>query len=408
MLQDYFVLAFKNLRHRGVRSWLTLLGIFIGVAAVISLILLGNGLKMAVAGQFGVSSTEIISVQASGINYGPPGSGDVIPLTVDDMEAIRKLSSVKRVLRKNIVSGKLEYNDKVVFGYATNVPDGDDREFIYDILELEAEFGRLLKDSDSKRVILGNNFYADKVGLDKPVKPGDKVLINDRKFEVIGITKKTGSFMRDNIILMNEKELEDLMGYGDEVDVIAVQPKSKDLVDKTKKDIENLLRARRNVKLGEENFQVSTPEAMMETVNNILGGVQAFIVIVALISIFIGAIGIVNTMTTSVLERKREIGIMKSIGARNSQIFMQFFVESSLLGLTGGIVGIILGMIIGFVGVAGLNNFLGSTIKLNVSFALIFFSLLGSFLIGGLSGIWPAMNASKQNPVEAIRGWKLN
>ena len=404
MLQDYFVLAFKNLRHRGVRSWLTLLGIFIGVAAVISLILLGNGLKMAVAGQFGVSSTEIISVQASGINYGPPGSGDVIPLTVDDMEAIRKLSSVKRVLRKNIVSGKLEYNDKVVFGYATNVPDGDDREFIYDILELEAEFGRLLKDSDSKRVILGNNFYADKVGLDKPVKPGDKVLINDRKFEVIGITKKTGSFMRDNIILMNEKELEDLMGYGDEVDVIAVQPKSKDLVDKTKKDIENLLRARRNVKLGEENFQVSTPEAMMETVNNILGGVQAFIVIVALISIFIGAIGIVNTMTTSVLERKREIGIMKSIGARNSQIFMQFFVESSLLGLTGGIVGIILGMIIGFVGVAGLNNFLGSTIKLNVSFALIFFSLLGSFLIGGLSGIWPAMNASKQNPVEAIRG----
>jgi putative ABC transport system permease protein len=157
-------------------------------------------------------------------------------------------------------------------------------------------------------------------------------------------------------------------------------------------------------KVLKEDFSVSTPEASLTTVNNILGGVQAFIVIVASLSIFIGALGIVNTMTTSVLERKKEIGIMKSIGARNQDIFLQFFIESGLLGLLGGIAGAIFGTLIGIFGTLGINNFLGTDIKPTIDFVLIFFSLLGSFIVGALAGIIPAMNAAKQNPVEALQG----
>jgi len=122
---NYFVFALRNLKRKGVRSWLTLLGIFVGVMAVVALISLGNALQVAVTSQFGVAQTEIISVQASGVAFGPPGSGAVTPLDVSDVEAIRKLSSVERAVRRNIASGKLEYNDRVVFGSATNVPDGE-------------------------------------------------------------------------------------------------------------------------------------------------------------------------------------------------------------------------------------------------------------------------------------------
>jgi putative ABC transport system permease protein len=143
---------------------------------------------------------------------------------------------------------------------------------------------------------------------------------------------------------------------------------------------------------------------MLETVNKMIGGIQIIIIIIASISIFIGVIGIVNTMTISVLERKKEIGVMKSIGAKNSQIFMQFFVESGFLGLVGGGFGVLLGVAIGGFGILGINGFVGGDLKPRIDFYLIFFSLLGSFVIGALAGIFPAMKAAKQHPVDALRG----
>jgi putative ABC transport system permease protein len=143
---------------------------------------------------------------------------------------------------------------------------------------------------------------------------------------------------------------------------------------------------------------------MMETVNSILGGVQAFIIIIASISILVGALGIVNTMTTSVLERRKEIGIMKAIGGTNGQVFMQFFFESGMLGFIGGLVGAVLGTLISVAGVAGINGFLGADLIPVIDFVLIGGALLGSFIVGAVAGIVPAMNAAKQNPVEALRG----
>jgi len=402
---DYLILALKNLKHRGIRSWLTLLGIFIGVTAVVSLISLGAGLQAAVGAQFGISSTQVITVQAGGINaFGAPGSGAVNKLTTSDADAIKRLSSVDMAIPRNIETIRVEFNDMLNIMSAISMPYGEEKKRGWEVMDLEAEKGRLLQDSDLKKVVLGNNFANDDNGFDKSVETGNKILINGEKFEVVGILKKKGSLIFDNIILINNDVLEDLTGYGDEVDLIAVVIKDTDLMNRAVEDIEKLMRNRRGVKEGEEDFEVSTPEVMMETVNNILGGVQAFIVIIASISILVGALGIVNTMTTSVLERRKEIGIMKAIGAKNSQVFMQFFFESGMLGLMGGLVGVVIGTLIGIAGTAGINGFLGTELSPVIDFVLIIGALIGSFFIGAVAGIVPAMNAAKQNPVEALRG----
>ncbi len=404
-MKDYFVLSVKNVKRRGIRSWLTLLGILIGVAAVISLISLGNSLKDTVNSQFNIGSTEVISVEAGGVSgFGPPGSGAARPLTGKDAEEIGKLSTVEASIPRNIRTVKAEFNDKVTFSVAATIPDDEKKDYVYEILDLKTSHGSLIMDGDRNVVILGNNFLSkEENGFEKNIKAGDRILLNDKSFRVQGILEKKGSFIIDNSILVNEKDLEELLGYGDEVDLIAVKVVSQDFMNKTKEDIEKLLRKTRDVKKGEEDFQVSTPQATLESVNQIILGIQIFIVLIASISILVGAIGIANTMATSVLERRREIGIMKAIGARNEHIFYQFFIEAGILGFVGGLLGIALGIGISYLGTSAINGFLGSSTKPNFNLVVMFFAMMGSFAIGSLSGTIPAMNAAKENPVEALR-----
>lgn len=403
---DYFILALKNLKHRGVRSWLTLLGIFIGVAAVVSLIGLGSGLQAAVSSQFGISATEVITVQAGGINsFGAPGSGAANRLTNADVRAIESLSSVDFAIGRNIETFKVEHNDIVVFNAGFGIQEGERGKWSYEMQDIEAGDGRLLRTGDVKKVLLGWNYgQGDKSGFEKAVQVGNKIKLNDETFRVIGIIKKKGSLIIDNAIVISVSDLDGLVDNEDYVDVVSVKVKRSDLMDEAAEDITKLLRERRDVDEGEEDFEVSTPEAMMETVNSVLGGVQAFIIIVASISILVGALGIVNTMTTSVLERRKEIGIMKAIGAKNGQVFMQFFFESGMLGFIGGLVGVVFGTLISVVGIIGINSFIGSELSPVIDFVLIGGALAGSFVVGAVAGIAPAMSAAKQNPVEALRG----
>lgn len=402
---DYFKIAYVNLKKRKLRSWLTLLGILVGITAVVALIGLGDSLKLAITSQFGISSTEVISVQAGGVTgAGPPGTGVVNPLTMDDVNEIEKLSVVKAVIPRILETGKLEFNDHLIFGFAMSVPGGEKRKLAYEILNIDAIEGRLLKDGDINKVVLGYNFANNGVGLEKAVHAGDTVIIQDKKFEVVGITEKKGSFIFDNIVHMNEEPLKELFNTGDKVDIIGVIIKDKNLMDKAKADIEKLLRKLRDVKEGEEDFSVDTPQSILSSINSILTGVQIFIAIIAGISIFVGALGIVNTMLTAVLERKPQIGIMKAIGAKNKDIFMLFFIESGLLGLVGGTIGILFGTLISYLGTNAINSFVGASSPWQLNLPLVILALLGSFLIGSVSGIVPAMRAARQNPVDALRG----
>ncbi len=404
-MNDHLVLAFKNLRRRGIRSWLTLIGIFIGIAAVVSLMMLGSGLRTAALSQFGGSSTEIITIQAGGLNYfGAPGSAVVNPLQKADADEIEKISGVEFAVARNIETLKIEFNNKMNIGFAFDIPSGDKRKLVYDVEEIKIEDGRVLGTNERGGVLVGNDLANEmKNNFEKTISVGSKITINEKSFRVIGILEKSGSFTRDGVLIMDSDDLNEVAGNGKNADIISVKVKDKDSIDKVKEDIENLMRKRRNVKVGEEDFEVSTPQATLATVNSILLGIQIFIILVASISIGVGSVGIVNTMTTAVLERKKEIGIMKAIGARNSDVFYQFFFEAGLLGLFGGVIGIIGGIGIGFLGIFLINNFLGSSVALQFNALFLVLVLLGSFLIGSVSGVIPAMRAAKQNPVEALR-----
>ncbi len=407
MVGDYIGLAVSNLRRRKLRSWLTMIGIFIGIAAVVSLIGLGEGLREAIVGQFGFLGTDILGVQASGLQYGPPGSGAATPLSNTLVEKIRRVKDVNAAFNRYIQSGTMEFNNRQAVGFAGSVPIGAERKVFEKMVKLEIESGRLLKDGDGKRILLGNDFTKDDI-FGKAIKVGDKVLINDISFEVVGIIKRKGSFVFDSIVFVNEDTLLDSLREDDgTTDIISIQVKDEDRIDQVRDDVEKLLRKERKVKEGEEDFSVETPQQMLESLNSTLFAVQLFVTIIAVISLLVGGIGIMNTMYTAVVERTKEIGIMKAIGARNSTIFILFFAESGLLGSVGGLIGISLGLIFAY-GLAFIGSLaLGSDlIQASVSLNLILGALAFSFILGTFFGVLPALQASKLKPVDALRSVK--
>jgi len=408
MLADYFRLALRSLAKRKLRTYLTMIGIFIGIAAVVSLIGLGQGLRAAIISQFGFLGTDILSVQAAGASLGgPPGSGAVTPLTKDLVDKIENVNGVDTVFARYVESGTMEFNDKQRISYAVSIPEGDKRKVLERMANLEAEQGRLLRDDDNKAVLLGNDFTKDDM-FGKGVRAGDKVLINDKEFRVVGILKKKGSFMFDRAVLINEHTMINELGTDeDEVAIIAVKVKDEKKIGEVQEKIERLLRKERGVKEGEEDFVVQSPQKILESLDSTLFAIQIFITIIAAISLLVGGIGIMNTMYTAVLERRKEIGIMKAIGARNSTIFTLFFIESGFLGMVGGIIGIILGLILAY-GLAAIGRLtLGSElIQASVSPGLIIGALMFSFVIGTIFGVLPAVQASKLNPVDSLRETK--
>jgi len=408
MLKDYAIFSLKNLRSRRLRSWLTMIGIFIGIAAVVSLIGLGEGLRLAIMSQFGFLGPDVLGVQASGIAFaGPPGTAVARPLSDDLTGKIGNINGVEAAFNRYIESAAIEFNDKQDIGIAGSMPEGENRKTFERMINLGTEEGRLLKDGDAKKVVLGNDFKKKDI-FEKGVKVGDRILVNGVSFDAVGILEKKGSFIFDRIVLINEKSMIEVLGKDKKkVDVIAVKIKDLSQIEQVKEDIEKLLRKERNVEKGEEDFQVESPQQTLEALNSTLFAVQLFVYIIAAISLAVGGIGIMNTMYTSVLERTKEIGIMKSIGARNSAIFTIFFVESGLLGMTGGIIGIALGMSfaygISFVGRVLLGS---SLIQASISPLLVLGALIFSFALGTLFGVLPAYQASKLNPVDSLRAAK--
>ena len=407
MLKDYSKFAINGLKNRKLRSWLTMIGIIIGITAVVSLIGIGQGLKVAISSQFGDIGTDKLTIMASG-GMGPPGTGVVTSLTKDNVKKIQQVNGVKLVIGRLVRSGKLEYNDHVSFGMAASMAKGDGRDLIESVMSLEAEKGRLLREGDKHKIVIGNNLGQETSGFEKQIRVGSKILVQDETFEVVGILKKTGSFTVDGIFFIEEDDLRELLSIPeDDYDIIVAQVHPNADIKAVQENIEKVMRKERDVKKGDEDFTVQTPQATLAQVNSTLFAVQLFVYIIAAISILVGGIGIMNTMFTSVLERTKEIGIMKSIGAKNSAIFTLFFIESGLIGSIGGIIGAAMGismaMGLGFVGRLVLGSEL---IRAEISFGLVFGSILGSFLLGTIFGVIPAIRASKLNPVDALRNAK--
>jgi putative ABC transport system permease protein len=404
MFSQYFSLAFKNLRHRGLRSWLTILGIFIGIAAVVSLISLGQGLEKAVTGQFGSLDVDKLVIQNTGTGFGPPGSTAPVKLTDHDMKIIESVSGVKMVVPRLIRMVKIEYNKAAEFRYVGSLPaDAEQIDLIKESLKVDVSQGKFLTKDDKGKVIIGSDI-ANSKSFDKEIRVGSTITIQGKKFQVAGILGKSATVLTNSIIIMMEDDIKSILNIGNEIDLIVVQLQSKDVATQVAKSIEEKLRKDRKEKPGEEDFSVQTPSQALSAVNTILNIVNIIIISIAGISILIGSIGITNAMYTSVLERTKEIGVMKAIGAKNSDILFIFMIESGLLGLVGGILGALFGLALAFIAATGANSFFGQALfEVSPSYPLLAAAISFSFVIGIAAGILPARQASKLKPVDALR-----
>jgi putative ABC transport system permease protein len=403
MFKDYFLLALKNLRKRGLRSWLTILGIFIGIAAVVSLISLGGALRTSITEQFGVLSLDTLTIQNKGTGFGPPGSTVVDKLNKDDVKIIEKIENIEFIVTKLIRITKIEYRGKLEFGYVTDIPsDKEKMNFVYDSFNIEIKEGKKLESRESGKVILGydfaNNFFEERIRI------GKNLMINNKNFEVVGILEKSSSFQLNNVVFILTEDLEELLGINKEYDLIVAKVRDESKIENTAKEIERRLRENRNEDIGKESFSVETPLQALDSVNTILNIINTIVIGIAIISLLVGGIGIANTMYTSILERTKEVGIMKAIGARNSDILKIFLIESGLLGLVGGIIGALIGL-----GTAiSISNITNNLLEINlfnvaISYPLLIGAVLFSFLIGIIFGVFPALQASKLNVVDALR-----
>jgi putative ABC transport system permease protein len=413
MLTDYFSIALRSLAKRRLRTYLTMIGIFIGIAAVVALIGLGEGLKTAINSQFGFLGTDMLSVQAATMGMsGPPGVGAPNPLSDELAGKIEQLNNVDFAINRYIGYATIEFRDKQKTEFVLSLVTGENRKAFERMLNLKMQEGRALTDRDTRGILLGDNYRKGSTygaTFDRPIHAGDKVLINDKQFDVVGIIERKGSFLFDDAILMNDDAMinEGIIEDDGTTDILAIKVKDASRIEQIQEDVEKLLRKERNVEVGEEDFTVQTPQQALESLNSALFAVQLFVTIIAIISLVVGGIGIMNTMYTAVIERTKEIGIMKSIGAKNSTIFTLFAIESGVLGMVGGIIGVLIGLTLAY-GMAFIGSLaLGSDlIQANVSLGLILGSLALSYILGTAFGVLPAVRASKLHPVDALRGNK--
>src|SRR3989344_2563898 len=366
LILEYLELVVNSLRKRYLRTTLTMIGIFMGIAAVVALVSLSEGLKLAVQEQF-----EALGADKLIISY----RGDVVPglsassggLTLKDYKFIKRLKQVENTIYWYFDSAKVVFKDQTLFLPVIAYPTDDKQELFNEMWYFDIKTGRTLKKNDKYKINTGIAFFEDKVFLDN-LKIRDKLTINGLDFKIVGYYERVGNSQDDKNIFIEEATFKELFNVDEQVSIMVakVRPSLK-------------------------------PSAVANIIQIVLVGIAG-------ISLFVGGIGIMNTMYTAVTERTKEVGIMKAIGARNEDIFLMFLIESGLLGFSGGLIGILIGM-----GFAKLVEYFAlSILKTNLlspqfSGFLILGSLFFASFIGAVSGTFPAMQASKLAPIEALR-----
>jgi len=401
MIEEYFKIAVKNLRTRPLRSWLTILGIVIGVFLIMSLLSLSEGLKDTVLKQLRSIGKDIVLIIPGNLSDIMTTFMGGAELTENDLEAIRKTKGVEAVVsnvyKAEVMKAQGESKTILLFGI-----DLKDAKGIYqDDLGMDTAEGRWPE--AGKRELLVGDLVPKEIFPDLEI--GTTVAIKGKQFEVVGILKSLGSKQDDSMVGMDLDIFREITGKREGAPQAVAKIAAGFSPEEVAEDIkDNLLKTRKRQR-GEEDasFSVLTNEAVTGIVSNIMGVIQLAVFAFASIAIIVGGIGIMNTMYTSVRERTKEIGILKAVGAKNLTISTIFLFESGIIGLVGGVGGMILGL-----GLAKSIELIGQVhsvfyISASVTPGLVIFGITFSFLIGCLSGFLPARSAAKLKPVDALR-----
>ncbi len=392
----------KNLIARKSRSFLTILSIFIGIATIFLFISFGFGLYDYVNKLATESGADKFLVQAR--SAGAPGTDSAFKLTDDDLKEIRRSSGVVEASGLYIKVIQIEHGSERKYTFMMGFsPTSQDLKLVQELMTVNIDKGRLLKKGDLGKAVLGYNYQNPEKIFAKPLKLGDKVLINGVKFDVVGFYEEIGNPQDDAQVYVTEDDIKSLFPLDHPYGMIVGRVDDVDRINTIVEVVKKNLRKLRDQKKGEEDFFVQTYEELINQFRSVLDIIIGFVIMIALVSVLVSAVNTANTMITSVLERTKEIGIMKAIGARNSAIRNIFLLESSLLGLVAGVLGVIFGAILANFASTVLTNLGWSFLSPRYTWYMFAGLILFATIVGTLSGVTVAIQAAKQNPVDSLR-----
>lgn len=390
-------MAFDSIKERKLRSALTALGIIIGIAAIIALVSIGEGTNALVTQALGSLGANTIFVSSGGGGGGGFGGSQGVNelLGKKDLTDIQSTRGVEAAVGIFVKSMPATFKDETKRLNFYGVDTKEAQKFFLDIRAVEISQGRFFKSGEKHVVILGSNVASKE--FDTPLKVNDKFETNGQKVQVIGILKETGQSTYDNIIIAPMDDVQQ-SSAGDQYLIIFARVSDPNRID----DIANSIQKKMDDLHGKKVFQVFTTKQLTEQIGTVTNTISLVLGGIAGISLLVAGIGIANTMLMSVMERTREIGIMKAIGASNRNILEIFLMESALIGLIGGVIGGIVG--IGFSNVIGvvLRNY-GIGFATKVTPELFLGGVGFSLIVGVIFGLLPARRAAKLQPVEALR-----
>ena len=401
MYYEKILYSLQNLMHRKMRSWLTVLSILIGVMAVFALVSFGLGIKnyMDVLAQ--QAGTDKLFIYAKGA--AAPGSDDNFVILKDELDFVAKINGVKQVTGMYAKTVSVSFKKQKKYTYVLGM-DMSKADFILEAMNVEIIQGRPLKNDDIAKVVVGYNYLIENKIFKRPLKTGDTIYVNDNPVEVVGFFSEVGNPQDDAQVYLTDKGTESLFpSMKDRFGYAFVQAQRDQDTEQLADRIEEKLRKYKGQEKGKEDFFVQTFADAMQIFGNIISILNGVLVLIALISLVVASVNIMNTMYTAVLERTKEIGIMKAIGARNSNIFFIFVFESGFLGMVGGLLGILLGYIVASTGGAIAASAGYSLLKPFFPWYLSAGCVFFSFSLGAAAGLLPSYQASKLNPVDALR-----
>ena len=408
-LSKCFKHALNMVLHSKLRSWLTITGIVIGVAAVIAIMSLGEGLQQSMDSQLSGLGGDILTLTAGaskgtsifGMRGGSKSGYDVsqatdaeITLTRTDVQALRGIPDISLIdtnIRGNVDVSYLGKTGSVSL-------TGVDQKVWSQITTSKINDGRMLDSADQNVVIIGGRLAS--TYFDRPIGINKMITIEDRAFRVVGVLDDTSTNVYMPISMAYQVLEEKKTGV---YDTIIIKVRDEELLNETITKIESKLMAVRHVTEKTKDFTITSNKQIQDARTEALGTMKMFLLAIAAVSLLVGAIGVANTMFTSVLEKTKEIGIMKAIGARNKDILLIFLFNAGLIGFIGGTLGVLFGAAISSL-MASLTGAMpmakGGTL---VTLDAVALALFVSVAVGIVSGLIPAYQASKLKPVDALR-----
>ena len=390
--------AWKSIFSNKLRSSLTMLGIVIGVSAVVLMVALGTGFQVSMQQTFenlGASALYVYSSSDKAVKT-------LRPLTIEDAEALKNktLAPAIAVVSPALNAGvSASYGNSNVTVQATGVTP-----VITQIKSYTLAGGRFISDQDvtarENVVVLGYQTALDLFGSQSPL--GKSIRISGMKFQVVGFIEKVGGFAGDSFILMPLTTMQSKISGGNDLQQIAVKAVSPDQVDAAIAQMTAIMRARHYIAPGAvDDFQIRDMREVLNSMQDQLAAFAFFLSSVGAISLIVGGIGIMNIMLVSVTERTREIGIRKAIGAKRRDILVQFLIEAAALSLSGGLIGLLLAVVAStFMPNVPMGNL---TIGAQISVGVVILALTVSIGIGVISGTYPAFRAAQLDPIESLR-----